>query len=402
MGNNGAAVAVELNRIFPRVGTATEHGNDEAIVDRLPIGDKTPPMDRVARVAFDIARKNLTSNRDSLFPRDADDGDAPFSGRRADGGNCLFPFVSHGSIIVVCMLKLPPLTVIDRASGTEEREKIYGEWGLALLYETWVGRLLQPLFAHTALLSRFYGWLQDRPASRKKVAPFCETFGVDVSEFAKPVESFTSFNNFFSRKLKPESRPIAEGAVIPADGRYLFFQEVGGEEFRIKGQRFSIASLLGDEVLAKRYEGGAMAIARLCPTDYHRFHFPVDGRPGEALLVKGQLASVNPVALAKTIGILSENRRMRTLIESERHGTVAMVEVGATMVGSIIQTYQPMEGVRAGDEKGTFAFGGSAIVLLFEPGCIRFSDDLLAANAKGFEVKCLMGQPLDSIFFPSG
>ncbi len=293
------------------------------------------------------------------------------------------------------MLRLPPLYVIDRVTGKREREAIYGEQGLALLYNGgfWTYPL-KILLTKNALFSRFYGWLQASSGSKKKVAPFVKKYGLDPSEFEKKMEDFTSFNDFFTRKLKPKARPICEGpACMPADGRYRFFPVIeDGECFTIKGQHFCLSRFLGDEWLAHSYVGGAMLLARLCPTDYHRFHFPCDGTPGKSRLINGTLASVNPFALDKSLSILTENKRMICTLESPQFGEVLIVEIGATNVGTISQTYTPGKPVEKGEEKGFFSFGGSAMALLFKPNQVSFSEDLLVEQ--NLEIKCQMGQLL--------
>ncbi len=292
---------------------------------------------------------------------------------------------------------------IERSSGELSTEKVYGHRALSLMYGTsFTSRLFAffflPLLARVPLFSHLYGLMQKSAASRKKIEPFIQTYQVDVSEFADPVSSFRSFNDFFIRKLKPECRPIDPDpgvAVLPADGRYLVFPKVGrAEGFYIKGQKFDLGTFLKEEALGRRYEEGSMVIARLCPTDYHRFHFPVDGLASASKLIMGSLYSVNPVALVKRLPILWENKRSITEIESEHFGTVSMVEVGATCVGTIHQTYSLESRVQKGDEKGYFSFGGSCIVLLFEKNRIEFEKDLIENSARYFETKGLFGTPL--------
>lgn len=137
-----------------------------------------------------------------------------------------------------------------------------------------------------------------------------------------------------------------------------------------------------------------MLISRLCPVDYHRFHFPVAGTPGEARLINGWLYSVNPIALRLNPAYLVENKRMLTLIETARFGRVAQLEVGATMVGSILQTYVPGRTMAKGDEKGLFAFGGSCVITLFQRGRIVFDHDLVEHSAEQREVYARIGERL--------
>ena len=220
-------------------------------------------------------------------------------------------------------------------------------------------------------------------------------FGVDVAEFADPVESYTSFNDFFYRKLKPEARPIAAGpelAVFPADGRHLAIPDVDAAgTFYIKGQAFDLGAFVGDAELAAEFAGGSMLISRLCPVDYHRFHFPVSGEAGAAKLLPGSLRSVSPLALRRHLSILWENRRERTLVESEMFGKVLVFEVGATCVGGIHQTFDA-GWVAKGDAKGYFSFGGSCVTTLFKQGALRFDDDLIEYSAQGIEVYAKMGE----------
>ena len=189
----------------------------------------------------------------------------------------------------------------------------------------------------------FIGYLQKQPRSRKNIAPFIAAYQIDISEFADPVDSFGSFNDFFIRKLKKESRPVdprSDVAAAPVDGRYLVIKNVReAYRFYVKGQRFNLSSFLQDPRLAQKYQDGSMVIARLNPTDYHRFHFPVAGIPNLSQHIQGALFSVNPFALSKRFSILWENKRMITMIQTAKFGEVCMVEIGATCVGTIHQTF---------------------------------------------------------------
>jgi phosphatidylserine decarboxylase len=289
-----------------------------------------------------------------------------------------------------------PIEFLDRASGALKQEAVYGERWLRLAYEQPIGRFLLETLVKRAFFSRLAGWKMSLPSSKASVLPFIEKYALDVSEFAAAPESYATFNDFFFRKLKPEARPIASepGVVIfPADGRHLGFQDISAcDGFFVKGQKFDVASFLGDSGLAERYKKGTLVLSRLCPVDYHRFHFPVAGTPGVARVIKGPLYSVSPIALRRRLAYLWENKRAITLVETADLGTVAIVEIGATNVGSIIQTYSPGKPVAMGDEKGFFAFGGSSTVTLFEPGKITLDADLLENSARQRELYVKMGQ----------
>ena len=292
-----------------------------------------------------------------------------------------------------------PITFYNRHTGRIETERIYGEGWLRFIYGgNPLGRLSLAAVVRRAWFSAWYGWRMNRPASVKKVLPFIVEYGVDAGEFAKPATAYRTFNEFFYRRLKDDARPIAPGgdvAVFPADGRHLAYQDVDtADGFYVKGKKFSLAALLGSGALGAEFAGGSMLISRLCPVDYHRFHFPVSGRPSEARLINGSLCSVSPIALRLNPGYLTENKRMVTLMDTPRFGRVAVLEVGATMVGSILQDFTPDKPVEKGDPKGMFAFGGSCVITLFQRNRIRFDQDLVENAAEQREVYARMGERL--------
>ena len=291
-----------------------------------------------------------------------------------------------------------PIRYYDRYQQSVGTERVYGEKWLRWAYENPAGRLVVWLLARRVWFSKWYGWKMNKRASAMRIIPFIANYDINVDEFAKSAFDYKTFNEFFYRALKPEVRPIAPGeqvAVLPADGRHLAFPDVDAADgFYVKGAKFSLAELLGDAALANAFAGGAMLISRLCPVDYHRFHFPVDGTPGEPRLINGWLYSVSPVALRRNLRYLVQNKREITLIESPSFGTVAMIEVGATNVGAIRQTHVPGRPAAKGSEKGLFAFGGSCVITLFQAGRIRFDEDLVAQSAQCMETYARMGDRL--------
>lgn len=295
-------------------------------------------------------------------------------------------------------MPVEPIRFYNRYTQKIEEERVYGERWLRLAYENPVGRFLVWLIIRRAFFSKWYGYKMSQPESALRVLPFIAKYGLDVDEFARSPFEFKSFNEFFFRALKPEARPIAAGddvAAFPADARHLAFQDIQkAAGFYVKGSKFSFAELLGSEEAAGKFAGGAMLISRLCPVDYHRFHFPVAGNPGESRLINGWLYSVSPVALRRRLKYLIENKREVTLIETANFGTVAMIEVGATNVGSIRQTFVPGRPVQKGDEKGLFAFGGSCVITIFQAGKIRFEADLISSSERHIEMYAKMGDRL--------
>jgi phosphatidylserine decarboxylase len=293
-----------------------------------------------------------------------------------------------------------PLRYWHRAKKTVEIEQIYGERWLRWAYETPLGRAAVGLLFKRAFFSRWYGWRMDRRASAIRVLPFILEYGIASGEFARPPLEFATFNEFFCRALKKEARPIAAPAdprvaVLPADGRHLAIPAVeAAAGIYAKGQKFTLGALLADAALGAEFEGGAVVISRLCPVDYHRFHFPVAGIPGAARLINGWLYSVNPIALRRNVNRLVENKRYVTLIETEAFGRVAMLEIGATNVGTVIHNYVPGAPAEKGGEKGMFRFGGSCVVTVFARDRIRFDPDLIEQSAANLETYAKMGERL--------
>ena len=291
----------------------------------------------------------------------------------------------------------------DRETGTLKKEKVYGKVFLHFLYSKSliskvIAFFLLPLIARLPWVSFFYGRRQKNRKSRGKIVPFIRNFAIDMTECLSPVDAFESFNDFFIRKLKPEARPIASGEsliIFPADGRHLVFPDLSKVRgVYVKGKIFDLDCLLKDRALAQSYQRGSMLVSRLCPTDYHRYHFPCGCIPGEPKQINGALFSVNPLALKRHITILNENKRVITLLEAGKFGRIAYIEVGATCVGSIEQTFTPHHPYQKGEEKGYFEFGGSCLILLFQPNRVTFDQDLIDASAQHLETYAKMGTPL--------
>jgi phosphatidylserine decarboxylase len=291
-----------------------------------------------------------------------------------------------------------PIRFYNRYTGSVETEQVYGEKWLRWSYETPLGQLAVGALITRAVFSHWYGWRMNRRISAQRVLPFIADYNLNVDEFARSPLEFKSFNEFFYRALKKDARPIAPGsdvAVFAADGRHLAFADVDAVPgFYVKGAKFTLGKLFDDESLAREFAGGAMVISRLCPVDYHRFHFPVAGVPSAPRLINGLLYSVSPIALRKNIGYLVQNKRALTVMDDTRFGRVAMFEVGATCVGTIKNVFVEGRPVEKGEEKGFFTFGGSCVITVFQKGKIRFDDDVLAQSANHIETYARMGDRL--------
>ncbi len=264
-------------------------------------------------------------------------------------------------------------------------------------------------------LSRVVGWIASArlPAFivQRAIRWFIGKYGVDLTDVAEPIESFLTFNEFFTRTLLPAARPICEtpGALVsPADGLFTSHGPlVNGELWQIKGRTYGAAEFLGSERDAERYSQGLFATVYLSPRDYHRVHSPVSGRITGLRYIPGLLYPVNHLSIDRIDRLFAVNERVVTFVETEAFGSVAIVMVGATNVGSMQMSFQEYrtniggtriedvpvaEGARfnAGDEVGRFHLG-STVVLLTERGDlsmvhgedtpVRMGEALMHANA---------------------
>lgn len=247
-------------------------------------------------------------------------------------------------------------------------------------------------------VSSLYGNMMDKPSSVKKIIPFVKEYNIDLSIAEK--QNFNSFNDFFTRKLKPSSRKIDTNSnviISPADGKILAYKNINNSDFIVKGFKFNVLSFLKDSSLAEKFNNGTLIIVRLAPYDYHRFHFPLSGTITKTKQFDGDLYSVNPIALREMTEIFFVNKREYVVINNEKFGEIIMAEVGATMVGSIIQTYQGEFAIK-GEEKGYFKFGGSTVILIFEKGKIIIDSDLLENTKLAYETEVLLGERIGIVF----
>lgn len=289
------------------------------------------------------------------------------------------------------------IKIYDRKQGTYVEEKVVGEKLLHLIYDYSIGRTLL-FFIKRKFISSLYGKIMDSKSSKKMIEGFIKDNALNMEESDKSKEEFETFNNFFTRKLKPYARPFnpeEQVFISPCDSRLLAFENINPKKvIQVKGLTYSLDELLGNTKWNSAYEGGTALVFRLSPLDYHRFHFIDSGSADEARTISGYYQSVNPIALAKIPRLYVENKRTITSFHSDHFGEVLYVEVGATNVGTIIQTFQPFHRIHKGDEKGYFKFGGSTVILFVEKGRLKVDSDILVQSAQGIESRVLFGETI--------
>ena len=264
--------------------------------------------------------------------------------------------------------------------------------GLSFLYHTAAGRfLLKGLTAPP--VSRLVGRYLDSRLSRIHIAGFVRRNGIDLAGCEK--QSFSSFNDCFTRTLRPDQRPVnmdPNALISPCDGLLSVFPIEPDRVFAVKGSRYTLSELLGGSEIAGQYGGGLCLIFRLCVGDYHRYCCMDWGAKGENHFLPGVLHTVRPIALA-SCPVFTQNCREYTVLNTEHFGPVTQIEVGALLVGRI-QNHQGAGVFQKGQEKGLFLYGGSTVLLLLEPNRVRLLPELLAQCQAGQETSVRQGQTL--------
>ena len=285
----------------------------------------------------------------------------------------------------------------NRYTGQIEQEKVYGHKALEWAYGTFWGRLLLRILIYRPV-SWIYGLFQDSSFSHKKVRPFIENFNINMDDFLpeegrEAGDPYSTFNQFFIRRFRPGKRPFVSGGDFAAfsEARYFGYASLGlDKKIPVKGNRMNIGHLLGSPRWEAVFAEGPVLLARLCPVDYHRFHFFDDGKVLDHYPVRGKLHSVNPLALQMDDKIFSTNERYVCILETAHFKKVAYVEVGALCVGKIVQSAD-LTSFKRGQEKGYFLFGGSTIIVLGEKDAWRPAEDILKHTAEGRETYIHLG-----------
>ena len=296
----------------------------------------------------------------------------------------------------------PEITYFNRLSGKKEVEKVYGDAFIRFLYCSVAGQKLGNLVTNR-FVSRAYGAFQDLPLSQRKVRPFIEKFNINIDEYepgSRPAldqrDSYKNFNEFFIRKFRLGKRsfvPSPSKMAAFAEARYVGFEAIEEKRhYPVKGNYLLAKDLIANEQVSKIFDGGPLLIARLCPVDYHRYHYPDSGRVLDNFRVPGVYDSVNPLALRYKNQIFIKNERHVSILQTENFGRLAYIEVGAICVGKIVQTHRWNKPFLRGEEKGYFLFGGSTVIVLGEKGAWKPSQDIVTNTLNGFETYLHLGQ----------
>ena len=263
---------------------------------------------------------------------------------------------------------------------------------LKKLYGTLPGRIALKVLTHP-LISIIAGAFMDSRLSRPLIDSFIRRNGIDMSQYIS--EDFRSYNAFFTRRIKPEKRPVdtdPRHLISPCDSKLSVYRINSRSVFRIKDSYYRVSELLRNDFLARRFEGGWCMIFRLEVDDYHRYCYIDDGTKTGNTFIPGELHTVNPIALEK-YNIYKRNCREYTVLHTCNFGDVVQIEVGAMLVGRICNRHAEAN-ISRGQEKGRFEFGGSTIVLLFEKDKAVPDADILRNSRDDFETVVKYGEKI--------
>lgn len=262
---------------------------------------------------------------------------------------------------------------------------------LSFLYHTPAGRaLLKPLTSRG--VSRVCGRFLDSGVSKVLIPGFRRRAHIDPEEF--DLSQIRSFNDFFDRPLRPGMRSFAlEGNALmsPCDGLLTAVPIREGTVLPVKQSRYTVERLLGDAALAREFRDGVCLVYRLCVEHYHRYCWFDSGVKEANVFLPGALHTVRPVALAD-VPVFAENCREYAVLHSDHFGLAVQMEVGALLVGKIVNDLPGPGRVERAEEKGRFAFGGSTILVLLQKDAAVLNEEILRASERGEETPVKLGQ----------
>ena len=262
-----------------------------------------------------------------------------------------------------------------------------------LLYKTRPGRLILKALVSRPV-SALSGRILDSRASKAFIAPFIKIYGIDLSDYRS--DGINSFNDFFCRRIKNGRRSVnhdSNALIAPCDGLLSVYRIGGDTVLDIKQSRFTLKSMLRDAKLADTYKNGYALVFRLCVYHYHRYIYFDSGFKYKNRHIRGFYHTVRPVALEK-FPVFAENTREYAVIDTESFGRCVQMEVGAMLVGRIVNEKTAAGHIVRGDEKGHFEYGGSTVILLIPDGKMTLRPDVRASAGTSREISVKMGEKI--------
>ena len=245
-----------------------------------------------------------------------------------------------------------------------------------------VGRTVVKAFS-LPIFSKVAGDFLSNKTSKVMIRKFVKKNDINLDEFED--KKYRSFNDFFTRKkLELKTKFDKYIFISPCDARLSTYKIDKEGIFNIKGTNYNISDLLDDDPLYKEYLGGDLLIFRLCKDDYHRYHYVDSGHQGKSVFIPGTLNTVRPIALRK-VKVFKRNARVYTVLHTDNFKDIIQVEVGAILVGKIVNIHDDDYKFKKGEEKGYFEFGGSTVVLMIKKNVIKLDQDIVRNSKDGAE-----------------
>lgn len=283
----------------------------------------------------------------------------------------------------------------DLKSNSLIEEPIYGEDFLRFCYTHQLGKILSQLIFTKRPINDLYALYKRSRFSSKQIPLDIKKYRIDMSQFED--KSYKNFRDFFLRKFKDGARNFPHtnnqfGAFC--EGKYLGYNKITDDiKYPVKGTSLSPSELLQNKNYANFFVDGSILIARLCPADYHYFHFPDSGCIIDAYQIPGSLESVSAFALSRKPEVFCLNERRVNILKTDNFGHLAFIEVGAMVVGRICQTFKNSTFIR-GQEKGYFDFGGSTVIILAEKNILSINPKILENSITNLETAVSLGQTI--------
>ena len=283
------------------------------------------------------------------------------------------------------------MEVYDLKTKQMVQEPEAGRGAIRFTYGTAFGRFLAKTILCRKWVSNVYAAWQKSSLSRGKVKKFMKQYGITIDDCVE--DSYPNFNAFFTRQRKPQKDETPKNALdAVADSKLLSLPIEENSRFEIKGVPYTLEELLESRKLAEKFAGGLCLIFRLAPTDYHRYAYPDSGTQEDTVKIPGVLHTVNPIA--GTMKVYRRNTRQYQVLHTEHFGDLLQMEVGAMLVGKIINHNEGPGTFEKLQEKGYFEYGGSTVILLCEKDRVRISSDIWEHSQKGIETRVTLGDQI--------
>lgn len=283
--------------------------------------------------------------------------------------------------------------IFDRNTQKTFEEEQYKQYLLEFLYNNVLGRIILKCITRP-MFSKIVGKYNDSFLSKRKIKKFVQINSIDMSKYED--KEFRSFNDFFTRKKKKIIFSDDKNILCsPADSKLMVYKITDDLKIKIKHSIYSLSELLKcDENILENYKNGNCFVFRLAVDDYHRYHYIDNGKMIKSYYIKGKLHTVR--SISEKYNVYVENCRVCSLISTENFGEIYEVEVGAILVGKIIN--HKVDDFKKGQEKGYFEYGGSTVLLITKNN-IKIDDDILNNSEKDIETKVSVGDKIGKLYF---